>query len=324
MGGMVPPSVLLDCRARSNNLAMDSSRLMTMNSFSAYLQEIGRYPLLEPKEEIELSRQILEYVRLHGSGKKLTLDEKRLYRAGLRARERLVNANLRLVVHISHRYVRHIKSAGIDQMDLIQEGSVGLQRAAEKFDGTKGYKFSTYAYWWIRQAMTRMLESNDRAVRIPSHKMQLLMKIHRTNDEYVRECGAYPSLEYLSEKFEVPIAELRMLLQRSVPHTSLDVSVQDTDSPLLDLISQTTDMYEEVDALHRYSDLQTAIQLLEPDERQLLEQHYGLTDGEQQTLHALAKKYGCSREAVRQKRNRILLKMTRKMRYHRRPSLPAR
>lgn len=295
---------------------------MTTNSFSTYLQEIGRYPLLEPREEIELSRQISEYVRLRESNKKLTSREKRLYHAGLRARERLVNANLRLVVHISHRYAQHIKCAGIDHMDLIQEGSVGLQRAAEKFDGTKGYKFSTYAYWWIRQAMTRMLESSDRAVRIPSHKMQLLMKIHRANDEYARTHGVYPSLESLSERFEVSVEELRMLLQRSIPHTSLDVPVQEADSPLLDLISQSTDIYQDVDTLHRYSDLRTAIQLLEPDERQLLEQHYGLAGDEQQTLHALAKAYGCSREAVRQKRNRILLKMTKKMAYRRQSSLP--
>jgi len=139
---------------------------MTADAMRDYLEAISRYPLLTTQQEIQLARKIAQYMELRDNPSP-TPAEQRLIKAGLKARATMVNCNLRLVVHIAKRYTGRIKS--MDMLDLCQEGNIGLQRAAEKFDASRGYKFSTYAYWWIRQSLKRAIDSKERMIKIPIH-----------------------------------------------------------------------------------------------------------------------------------------------------------
>lgn len=273
-----------------------------------YLNEVGKYPLLTTNQEIKLSRRVKRWQELRDKPNPTNI-ERREIKSGLRAREELVKCNLRLVVHVSRRFASRIRSAGMDHMDLIQEGTVGLQRAAELFDGTKGYKFSTYAYWWIRQAMNRGLESYDRVVRIPTNALEKVNRAFKIKNEYRQAHGVMPTLDQVAEIMGINASDLRMIMERSIMHTSLDVLAKEDGSPLLDMLTENEDLYENINNKERYADFYVACNQLDDFDRDIIERYYGLHGHEPQALHVIAKQHSVSRERIRQRRDRALVKI---------------
>lgn len=282
------------------------------DTLRTYLNEVGKYPLLTTSQEIELSRRVQRWVHLRDEKRELTKAEQREMKSGIRAREQLVKCNLRLVVHISRRFAPRIRTSGMDHMDLIQEGAVGLQRAAELFDGTKGYKFSTYAYWWIRQSMTRSIEMQDRVVRIPTNALEKVNRAFKVQSQYIQAHGHAPTIEQIAEIMEVNAKDLRMVIERSTVHTSLDGLATEEGSPLLDLLSDYEDLYENVDHKERYEDFEVAYEQLGEFDKKIISKYYGLHGEDSRALVTIAEEHGVSRERVRQRRDRAL----RKISYH--------
>ena len=210
---------------------------MSTDSMKDYLAEIGRYPLLTGEQEIQLSRQVRRMIELQAMEGERTKAELREIKRGQRARDTIMNCNLRLVVHIAKRYATRLKCNGLEMMDIIQEGAIGLHRAAELFDGSKGYKFSTYAYWWIRQSITRAIDTKERIIRVPQHLLDKIYRATKLQREYLQEHGRPISMVALAEEMEMTVDELQMILQRNTPHSSLDQMVGDNGSPLIDLIA---------------------------------------------------------------------------------------
>jgi RNA polymerase sigma factor (sigma-70 family) len=275
-----------------------------------YLNAIGQYPLLTTDQEIKLSRRVKRWQELRDKSNP-TNTERREIRSGLRAREELVKCNLRLVVHVSRRFAMRIRGAGMDHMDLIQEGTVGLQRAAELFDGTKGYKFSTYAYWWIRQAMNRGLESYDRVVRIPTNALEKVNRAFKIKNEYRQAHGVLPTLDQVAEIMGMKPSDLRMIMERSTMHTSLDVLAKEDGSPLVDMLSNSEDLYDDVNAKERHAEFYFAYNQLDDFDRDIIAKHFGLHGGEPMTLLKIAQQHNVSRERIRQRRDRALVKIRR-------------
>lgn len=174
---------------------------MSADHTGSYLQEIGKIPLLTAEEEIILNRQILEWLPLRDRVGPFTKKERRVQKVGERAFKRFMESNLRLVVSIAKKYAHMVRSLTL--MDLIQEGNIGLTKAVEKFDSERGYKFSTYGYWWIRQAITRAIQMQDRIVRLPGHAHDKMTKIRVFTEQYLQSYGGYPSLKVISEEFDI-------------------------------------------------------------------------------------------------------------------------
>ena len=272
---------------------------MTADAMRDYLEAISRYPLLTTQQEIQLARKIAQYMELRDNPSP-TLAEQRLIKAGLKARATMVNCNLRLVVHIAKRYTARIKS--MDLIDLCQEGSIGLQRAAEKFDASRGYKFSTYAYWWIRQSLKRAIDSKERIIKIPIHIIDRIFKALQIEIEYMKEHGRKPSKTELAEVMGLTLEQLLVLVDCNVMHQSLDVLITDDGNPLLDLIASPDDeeLYEsDYDKEH----LQLAMFYLNDNEQDLISKRYGLGPDEPEplVLSKIAVECGVSRERVRQR-----------------------
>ncbi len=280
-----------------------------------YLNEVGKYPLLTTSQEIELSRRVQRWRELRDSKRELTKAERREIKGGQKAREQLVKCNLRLVIHISRRFVPRIKTAGMDHMDLIQEGAVGLQRAAELFDGTKGYKFSTYAYWWIRQAMSRSIEMQDRVVRIPSNALEKVNRAFKIQHEFTQAHGRVPSIDEIAAIMEMKPKELRLVIERSTTHSSLDsLAIQDG-TPLVDMLSDYEDLYDHVNHSEKYADFEFAYNQLDNFDREIVAKYYGLYGNDPRALHVIAKEHNVSRERIRQRRDRALNKIGRALRH---------
>lgn len=271
--------------------------------------------MLTPTEEIELSRRVARYQELTQVDRELTRAEQRQLKSGLKARERLVECNLRLVVHISRRFAPRIRSAGMDDVDLIQEGAIGLQRAAELFDGTKGYKFSTYAYWWIRQSMIRAIEMQDRAVRIPSNALEKMNRAHKVQQEFTHAHGRNATIEELAGLTETTPENLRLIIERSGYHTSLDGFVGEDGTALVDMLSDDEDLYDNLPPDWRSDEFKHAFEQLDKTDQYVIENYYGLFGSEPISLGAIGKLLGCSRERVRQRRERSLNKMLIHLKY---------
>ena len=280
---------------------------MQPDAFKTYLNAIGNYPLLTADQEIQLSRQIQRMLELKDAEHELTVAEKRQVKIGERAKEKLIKSNLKLVVHIAKRYTRRLVSNSMEVLDLIQEGNMGLDRAAEKFDGTRGYKFSTYAYWWIRQAITRAIDTHERVVRIPANSLEKLFKVLRFQHEHFTIAHRYPTLKEMAEHVEMQEVDLRMLLERSTPHTSLDVLATDEGSKLLDLMadkSHLDDDFTPSEVRERHDLLHDALNALSDKQRIIIEMYYGLVDGKEISLKEIGNQLGISREQVRQHRDK--------------------
>ncbi|HXQ61970.1 MAG TPA: RNA polymerase sigma factor RpoD [Acidimicrobiales bacterium] len=284
-----------------------------------YLKEIGKVPLLTGELEVELAKRIeagtaaAEELAAHEEGqRRLAPDERtkvqRQVRRGQQAKEALIEANLRLVVSIAKRY----RNRGLAFLDLIQEGNLGLMRAVEKFDYTKGFKFSTYATWWIRQAITRALADQGRTIRIPVHMVETINKVVRVQRQLLQELGREPTVEEIAGRVEFPIERVREIQRINQDTVSLEQPMGDEeDFSLSDLIE---DQGAEVpdDAATRsmlHEAVRDALAGLPRREREVMELRFGLEDGRVRTLEEVGKAFGVTRERIRQIEAKTLAKL---------------
>jgi RNA polymerase primary sigma factor len=292
--------------------ATRGSRRRSSDPISWYLTTIGRVPLLTPAEEIELGNQVQAMMRLIEAGEEIALNDqqKKTIRVGRRSKDRMMQANLRLVVSVAKKY----QGKGLELLDLIQEGSLGLERAVEKFDPTRGYKFSTYAFWWIRQSMTRAIACQSRTIRLPVHLGERLSAIRKVSLDLAHKLGAMPNRQEIAEAMAIPMEELDSLLRQSLTTSSLDAPVNGEEgrSFLGDLIANTS-LEEPLDQVERsmhHEQLGRWLSALTQQERQVLELRFGLAGQERLTLAEIGRLLDVSRERVRQ----VELKALRKLR----------
>ena len=286
---------------------------MSTDSMKDYLAEIGRYPLLTGEQEIQLSRQVRRMIELQAMEGERTKAELREIKRGQRARDTIMNCNLRLVVHIAKRYATRLKCNGLEMMDIIQEGAIGLHRAAELFDGSKGYKFSTYAYWWIRQSITRAIDTKERIIRVPQHLLDKIYRATKLQREYLQEHGRPISMVALAEEMEMTVDELQMILQRNTPHSSLDQMVGDNGSPLIDLIaSEDPEIGDELSPVYA-EQLKLVFFRLGERDRYVVSAYHGL-NGPKQSQREIGETLGISRSAVGQRRENAVRRLRLMMR----------
>jgi RNA polymerase primary sigma factor len=284
-----------------------------------YLKEIGKVPLLNAELEVELAKRIeagafasqelavFEASGTHPKGEERTRLQRQV-RRGQQAKEALIEANLRLVVSIAKRY----RNRGLAFLDLIQEGNLGLMRAVEKFDYTKGFKFSTYATWWIRQAITRALADQGRTIRIPVHMVETINKVVRVQRQLLQEFGREPTVEEIASRVEFPIERVREIQRINQDTVSLEQPMGDEeDFSLSDLIE---DQGAEVpdDAATRsmlHEAVRDALATLPRREREVMELRFGLEDGRVRTLEEVGKAFGVTRERIRQIEAKTLAKL---------------
>ncbi|MBX9771335.1 MAG: sigma-70 family RNA polymerase sigma factor [Candidatus Obscuribacterales bacterium] len=260
----------------------------TEDSVRLYLREIGRVKMVKPDEEIELARQIAKG------------DDK--------AKKKLIQANLRLVISIAKKYVNR----GLPFQDLIQEGNVGLIRAAEKFDHTKGFKFSTYATWWIRQAISRGLADKSRTIRVPVHMVESINKMKKTSARLAQELGRKPTEAELSSAMDLPVNKIKEIIQADREPISMEMPLnRDEETYLGDLIedneSARPDSTTEEELMRQ--DLNRMLSQLTPRERDIMHLRYGLEDGRQRTLEEVGRLFNITRERVRQIEHKAFRKL---------------
>ena len=283
---------------------------------SWYLSNIGRVPLLTPAEEIELGNQVQKMMVLTEDGqlnektKEFTTQQKRIIKIGRRAKERMMKANLRLVVSVAKKY----QGKGLELLDLVQEGSLGLERAVEKFDPTRGYKFSTYAFWWIRQSMTRAIACQSRTIRLPVHLSERLASIRKVSRDLAHQLGAMPSRIEIAEAMDIDVEELDSVLRQALSTSSLDAPVNGDDgrSFLGDLIadSNNEEPLDQGEQRMHQEQLGKWLSHLSEQEQQVLKLRFGLDGNERHTLAEIGRLLEVSRERVRQ----VELKALRKLR----------
>ena len=253
-----------------------------------YLKEIGRVPLLSAEEEVELAIRMSE--------------------GDVAAKKRLSEANLRLVVSIAKRYV----GRGMQFLDLIQEGNLGLIKAVEKFDHTKGFKFSTYATWWIRQAITRAIADQARTIRIPVHMVETINKVKKVNSQLLHENGHEPTNEQIAEKLEMPVEKVREIMRVAQEPVSLETPIgEEEDSHLGDFIEDSDAPAPADAASHTLlkEQLEDVLSTLTPREKKVLELRFGLEDGRNRTLEEVGKEFNVTRERIRQIEAKALRKL---------------
>ena len=295
---------------------LETQRRRSSDPVSWYLATIGRIPLLTPAEEIELGNQVQAMMALTEDGSRefedgeLTTPQRRLLRIGRRAKERMMKANLRLVVSVAKKY----QGKGLELLDLIQEGSLGLERAVEKFDPTRGYKFSTYAFWWIRQSMTRAIACQSRTIRLPVHLSERLTTIRKVSLDLAHKLGAMPSRVEIAEAMDIPLDELDSLLRQALTTSSLDAPVNGEEgrSFLGDLIADSSldEPLEIVEQRIHHEQLGRWLSHLSEQEQHVLRMRFGLEGNERHTLAEIGRLMEVSRERVRQ----VELKALRKLR----------
>jgi len=281
-----------------------------------YLKEIGKVPLLTAEEEVKLAKRIeageKAAARLEREEDKLPRDEarklRRVEREGMTAKKKLVEANLRLVVSIAKRYV----GRGMLFLDLIQEGNLGLIRAVEKFDYRKGYKFSTYATWWIRQAITRAIADQARTIRIPVHMVETINKLIRIQRQLLQELGREPTPEEIAEEMGLTPEKVREILKISQEPVSLETPIgEEEDSQLGDFIEdQEAEVPSDAASFSLLQEqLQEVLDTLSERERKVIELRFGLIDGHPRTLEEVGRVFGVTRERIRQIESKTLSKL---------------
>jgi RNA polymerase primary sigma factor len=293
----------------------------TSDPVRMYLKEIGRVDLLSAAEEVSLAKRIEagldsahELARLVGSGEFEAMDSadkrklRRTVRDGEDAKRQLTRANLRLVVSIAKRYV----GRGMLLLDLVQEGNLGLMRAVEKFDYTKGFKFSTYATWWIRQAITRSIADQSRTIRIPVHMVDSINRVQRTQRQMVQELEREPTIEELATQCDLDVPRVREILRISQDPLSLDSPVGDDDAMMGDFIEdENADRPADVAARHLLGEeVDRALEELGERERQVVQMRFGLNrSGRAHTLEEVGREFGVTRERIRQIEAKTLAKL---------------
>ena len=306
----ITPLLSLFMTASTVKVSGGSSR-RGADSMTWYLASIGREPLLTPAEEIELGNQVQAMMRLEEEKKEeYPPQERKIIKIGHRSKQRMMKANLRLVVSVAKKY----QGKGLELLDLIQEGSLGLERAVEKFDPTRGYKFSTYAFWWIRQSMTRAIACQSRTIRLPVHLSERLSIIRKVSLDLAHKLGAMPSRQEIAEALNMPMEELDSLLRQSLTTSSLDapINADEGRSFLGDLIADSS-AEEPLDKVERgmhHEQLGRWLEQLTEQEREVLGLRFGLDGQERHTLAEIGRQLDVSRERVRQ----VELKALRKLR----------
>jgi RNA polymerase primary sigma factor len=221
------------------------------DSINSYLNDIAKNPLLTPQQEIQLGRRVARWRELCSKDTPLTSEEQRELRSGERARQQFIRSNLQLVVHVARKYEKRSRKT-LEFMDLVQEGNIGLSRAVERFDYSRGYKFSTYAYWWIRQSISRALLQNDPMIRLPSTLHGLIYKANRTSQEMAQELGRVPTLSEVAERLEISTDTLSAAFKESNRVVSLDQAARaNEDGNIIDLIATEEDPNAEEDQVIR-------------------------------------------------------------------------
>ena len=281
----------LDLEGEDGEDALDLSFVDGVNiddPVKVYLKEIGRVPLLSPDEEVELAQRMAE--------------------GDAYAKKRLAEANLRLVVSIAKRYV----GRGMQFLDLIQEGNLGLIKAVEKFDHTKGFKFSTYATWWIRQAITRAIADQARTIRIPVHMVETINKVIRVSRQLLQELGHDPTPEEISEEMNMPVDKVREILKIAQEPVSLETPIgEEEDSHLGDFIpdEDASEPSEAASFTLLKEQLGEVLKTLTPREEKVLRLRFGLEDGRSRTLEEVGKEFNVTRERIRQIEAKALRKL---------------
>lgn len=258
------------------------------DSVRMYLSEIGRVPLIDGKKEVELAR--------------------RIRKGDASAKQQLAEANLRLVVSIAKKYI----GRGLSFLDLIQEGNIGLFRAVEKFDPERGFKFSTYATWWIRQAITRAIADQARTIRIPVHMVETINKLTHTQRRLVQELGREPTLEELAVEMEMDMKKVQHIQKISQDIVSLEAPVgSEEDSKLGDFIEDedAVNPFEATNRQLKKENVHAMLDFLTPRERKIIEMRFGLQDGIGHTLEEVGQEFGVTRERIRQIEAKVLQKM---------------
>ena len=263
----------------------------TDDSVRIYLQQIGKIPMLSPEEELDIAKKIKDE---HSEFSKNVL----------------VNANLRLVVSIAKKYI----GRGLSFLDLIQEGNIGLMKAAERFDYTKGYKFSTYATWWVQQSITRAIADKARSIRLPIHMIESLNKIKKTTIDMTTELGRTPTKQEIAYRLGISVAKLNQILKSAQPTISMETPAnqKDDSSKIADYIVDNSTITPEsmVSQESMLEDIKKMLNQLMPKERDVLIMRYGLnSDGAKKTLDEIGSQYGVSRERIRQIENRAIAKL---------------
>lgn len=280
--------VLADDTEEPEEPTSKGSDAFTEDSVRLYLREIGRVKMVKPDEEIELARRIAK--------------------GDQDAKKRLIQANLRLVISIAKKYVNR----GLPFQDLIQEGNLGLIRAAEKFDHTKGFKFSTYATWWIRQAISRGLADKSRTIRVPVHMVESINKMKKTSARLAQELGRKPTEAELSDAMELPVNKIQEIIQADREPISMEMPLnRDEETYLGDLIEDNESSRPDsttVEELMR-QDLNRMLSQLTPRERDIMHLRYGLEDGRQRTLEEVGRLFNITRERVRQIEHKAFRKL---------------
>ena len=308
----------------------NKKKLNTVDMVRTYLQEIGKVPLLSHEQEIVFGKQVQKMMSLFEKREKLankleqepTLVEwanfvgkeptevKKIVHQGKRAKQKMIEANLRLVVAIAKKYQKR----NMEFLDLIQEGSLGLERGVEKFDPTKGFKFSTYAYWWIRQAITRAIAQQARTIRLPIHITEKLNKIKKTQRELSQRLGRSPTSAEIAESLELEPAQIREYFSIARQPISLDVKVgdnQDTElSELLEDDGISPDRYITQELMRH--DLHKLLGELTPQQQQVITLRFGLIDGKELSLAKIGQRMNISRERVRQLEQQALAHLRKK------------
>lgn len=290
---------------------------VTNDPVRMYLKEIGKVPLLTASEEVDLAKRIeagLSASERLSSTEASDLDEgtrrrlEEIAADGLNAKKKLVEANLRLVVSIAKRYV----GRGMLFLDLIQEGNLGLIRAVEKFDYSKGYKFSTYATWWIRQAITRAIADQARTIRIPVHMVETINKLVRVQRQLLQDLGREPTPEEIAEEMEVPPSKVREVLKVSQIPVSLEASIgEEDDSHLGDFVEDSTAVVPMDAAAFNLlrEQLEEVLDDMTLREKRVIQLRFGLLDGHPRTLEEVGQVFGVTRERIRQIESKTLSKL---------------
>jgi RNA polymerase primary sigma factor len=296
--------------------SLDDTAGPSADLFRQYLREIGRIPLLTAVDEVDLARQVEaglfaeEYLNARPGldDDRLVSDLDKLIVLGRIAKRRLIEANLRLVVSVAKRYV----GRGLTMLDLVQEGNLGLIRAVEKFDYARGYKFSTYATWWIRQAMSRALADQARTIRVPVHVVELINRVVRVQRRLLQERGCEPTPAEVAAVLELPAERIVEVLRLAQEPVSLHAPVGEEDDVALgDLIEDgdATSPVESAAFMLLRQHLEAVLSTLGERERRVVQLRYGLIDGRPRTLEEIGRMFGVTRERIRQIESKTLNKL---------------